>query len=101
METEADEVGLQLAAKACIDIREAPAFWGKMKLLEAGTEADEIPEFISTHPAHESRQDNLKSLLPSMMKYRMDCGCSKLISPDPNAFIELYTKRYKYTRVAV
>merc|ERR1711915_788442 len=31
MENEADKVGLFLAAKACYDVREAPAFWGKMK----------------------------------------------------------------------
>ena len=34
MEEEADEVGLKLAAKACVDIREAPLFWAKMRLLE-------------------------------------------------------------------
>ena len=33
METEADEVGLKLAAKACFDVREAPAFWAKMELV--------------------------------------------------------------------
>ena len=27
------QVGLQLAAKACFDVREAPAFWGLMELI--------------------------------------------------------------------
>lgn len=30
IEKEADVVGLELAAKACYDVREAPVFWGKM-----------------------------------------------------------------------
>ena len=33
METEADEVGLQLASKACFDIREAPVVWAKMNAI--------------------------------------------------------------------
>ena len=33
METEADEVGLQLASKACFDIREAPVLWAKMNAI--------------------------------------------------------------------
>jgi Zn-dependent protease with chaperone function len=34
MEMEADTSGLKLAAKACFDVREAPAFWMVMELLE-------------------------------------------------------------------
>ena len=34
IEKEADEVGLQLASKACFDVREGPLFWDKMKYLE-------------------------------------------------------------------
>jgi len=30
IESEADVVGLELAARACYDVREAPVFWGKM-----------------------------------------------------------------------
>ena len=33
MEAEADEVGLQLASKACFDIREAPVVWAKMNAI--------------------------------------------------------------------
>ena len=35
METEADEVGLLLASKACFDVREAVNFWGNMAKVEA------------------------------------------------------------------
>ena len=33
METEADEVGLKLASKACFDVRQAPVFWAKMNAI--------------------------------------------------------------------
>jgi len=35
-ETEADEVCLLFAAKACFDVREAPVFWGLMHLMTEG-----------------------------------------------------------------
>jgi Zn-dependent protease with chaperone function len=41
METEADEVGLQLAAKACFDVRQAPTFWALME--QAEEEGDKVP----------------------------------------------------------
>ena len=57
METEADEVGLKLASKACFDVRVAPVFWAKMNALSHSDLKDNIdqPEFLSTHPSHESR----------------------------------------------
>ena len=57
METEADEVGLKLASKACFDVRAAPVFWAKMNALSHSDLKDNIepPEFLSTHPSHESR----------------------------------------------
>ena len=84
METEADEVGLKLAAKACIDIREAPLFWAKMKLeSEMTSEAGEIPEFTSTHPTHEHREQMLASMVPDLLKLRTSCKCYKLPDLDP------------------
>ena len=79
MELEADEVGLQLAAKACFDVREAPALWGLMELMsEDPVETDPDFEFISTHPCHSTRQvnvmaDALCSLLSAL--------CSLLSAP--------------------
>ena len=51
METEADEVGLQLASKACFDVREAPVIWAKMIAISE-IEDDQVnpPEFLSSHP---------------------------------------------------
>jgi Zn-dependent protease with chaperone function len=56
MEMEADEVGLTMAAKACFDVREAPALWGLMELMsEDPIETDRDLEFVSTHPCHGTR----------------------------------------------
>ena len=92
METEADIVGIELASKACFDVREAPVFWGKMQMLEEialqmeGTEnGSELPEFLSTHPSHANRQNNLSDLIPKALETRSTCGCNKLSITDPLA----------------
>ena len=86
METEADVVGLELSAKACFDVREAPAFWGKMAIISEKEQPEhglEMPEFLSTHPSHSNRQKHLSDLIPSALDKRSLCGCSKLEGPDP------------------
>ena len=86
MENEADVVGLEISSKACFDVREAPAFWGKMQLIsetEVREGGLEIPEFLSTHPSHTNRQKQLSDLLPKALDKRSLCGCSKLDGPDP------------------
>ena len=55
METEADEVGMLLAAKSCLDVREAPAFWSRMAVMQELHE-EQMPEIVSSHPNHESRE---------------------------------------------
>ncbi len=64
LETEADIVGLELAAKACFDVRETSAFWHKMAIIDSvegmTISSDEIKipgnaEFLSTHPSHHTR----------------------------------------------
>lgn len=79
METEADQVGMLMAAKACLDVREAPAFWGKMELLaDNPLETDKDFEFISTHPCHSSRQEFLTGLLDQALQTRAKCGCEQV-----------------------
>ena len=66
-ESQADEVGLMLAAAACFDPNEAIPLWQRMAEMSGGQKP---PEFASTHPSEESRIAHLQSLMPKAMAYR-------------------------------
>ena len=66
-ETQADELGLMLAAAACFDPREAVPLWERMDK-NAGGGAP--PEFASTHPSAGTRIQQLDALMPKAMDYR-------------------------------
>lgn len=71
-ETEADEVGLMLAAAACFDPNEAVPLWERMGAAGGGQAP---PEFSSTHPNPGTRIRNLQALMPKAMEYRARfCG---------------------------
>jgi predicted Zn-dependent protease len=57
METEADRIGVELAARAGYDPRAAISLWQKMEKL-AGSQP---PQFLSTHPSNESRVADLQN----------------------------------------
>ncbi|MDX2187519.1 MAG: M48 family metallopeptidase [Opitutaceae bacterium] len=59
-ETEADQMGLLYMARAGYDPGEAIAFWERMH--DAGSHRQ--PEFMSTHPSHETRIRDLQAFLP-------------------------------------
>ncbi len=66
-ETQADEVGLMLAAAACFNPQEAVPLWERMGAASGG----EAPaEFTSTHPNPGTRIQNLQALMPKAMEYR-------------------------------
>ena len=64
-ENEADQIGIELAAKAGYDPRAAVTLW--QKLAKVGGSSP--PEFMSTHPSDETRQQRLGALAPKMMPY--------------------------------
>jgi len=66
-ETQADEMGLMLAAAACFDPRAAVPLWQRME--SAGGGAGQ-PEFASTHPNPGTRIERLEALMPKAMEYR-------------------------------
>ncbi|ELU06397.1 hypothetical protein CAPTEDRAFT_112381 [Capitella teleta] len=84
LETEADEVGLQLVAKACYDVRQSSVFWNVMALQsELPGQEGQIPEWLSTHPNHENRASRLDELIPEAIELRNKCKCLRLPDKDP------------------
>ncbi|NTV11800.1 MAG: M48 family metallopeptidase [Zoogloea sp.] len=55
-ETEADRIGVELAARAGYDPRAAVSVWQKMARASDG----QPPQWLSTHPSHENRQADLQ-----------------------------------------
>jgi predicted Zn-dependent protease len=78
-ESEADQIGIHLAAQACYDPRAAKRVFQAMKDQESKT-GQPPPEFLSTHPSHESRIVQFDQWLPEVMKtFRRDTGeCQRL-----------------------
>lgn len=62
-ESEADEIGIELAARAGYDPRAAVTLWQKMGQVGGDTP----PQFLSTHPSPENRQQRLKALGDKLM----------------------------------
>jgi predicted Zn-dependent protease len=63
-ESEADYIGILLAADAGYDPRESVALWERMGQMSGGSGPS---EFISTHPSHETRIGQLKKWMPEAM----------------------------------
>mmetsp|Transcript_14897 Transcript_14897/g.21065 ORF Transcript_14897/g.21065 Transcript_14897/m.21065 type:complete len:349 (+) Transcript_14897:151-1197(+) len=68
-ESEADQIGIHLAAYACYDPRAAKRVFAAMK---AGAERNEKgqlapPEFLSTHPSHDRRIAQFDDWMPKAM----------------------------------
>ncbi|MEZ5545196.1 MAG: M48 family metallopeptidase [Lysobacteraceae bacterium] len=71
-ESEADEVGLMLAAAACYDPREAIGLWQRMGQASGGQAP---PEFMSTHPSGSTRIAHLEQLMPTALEFHQRyCG---------------------------
>ncbi len=65
-ETEADRIGIELAAKAGYDPHAAVSLWEKMAKVSEGKAP---PQFLSTHPSSDTRIKELKELVPQMLPY--------------------------------
>jgi len=64
-ESEADYIGLLLAAQAGYDPHEAVHVWERMEQVSKG----QPPEFLSTHPGHGTRIKQLESQMNEAMSY--------------------------------
>ena len=65
-ESEADHIGLIFMAMAGYDPRVAPLFWQRMSQASSGGKP---PEFLSTHPADETRIRKLNEHMAEAMQY--------------------------------
>jgi predicted Zn-dependent protease len=65
-ESEADRIGLTLMARAGYDPREAIPFWERMSKQEGKLSP---PQFLSTHPAPETRIADIKKYIPEAMPF--------------------------------
>ena len=63
-ESEADYIGILLAADAGYDPRESVHLWERMEQHSGG---GATAEFLSTHPGHETRIEQLKQWMPEAM----------------------------------
>jgi predicted Zn-dependent protease len=62
-ESEADAIGLELAARAGYDPRAALTLWQKMAAASNGAP----PPFLSTHPSDATRQAAISALIPKVL----------------------------------
>ncbi|MBS1543701.1 MAG: M48 family metallopeptidase [Bacteroidetes bacterium] len=65
-ESEADHMGLIFMAMAGYDPNQAPIFWQRMSTMSGGQQP---PEWLSTHPSHETRIKDLQGWIPEAMQY--------------------------------
>ena len=66
-ETDADLVGMELAARAGYDPRAAANVWRKMSQLGAQSGNPQPPQILSTHPAHATRIKEIEANLPRVL----------------------------------
>jgi predicted Zn-dependent protease len=63
-ESEADQIGLMYMARAGFDPRESIKFWERMEKVGGA----QPPEFLSTHPSHGMRIQQLEELMPKAVE---------------------------------
>ncbi len=69
-ESEADVIGMMYMARAGYPPREAARVWQRMAQLSPNN----VPVFLSTHPSHRRRQENLNEWLPQARKKYQRAG---------------------------
>jgi predicted Zn-dependent protease len=95
-ETEADRIGIELAAKAGYDPRAAVTLWKKMGEVSGGGESRF--DFFSTHPAPPKRMETLAGLVPQMMPYYKDPSPRPVFPLKPTKLTNQFTPRPLYAR---
>jgi predicted Zn-dependent protease len=78
-ETEADQIGIELAARAGYDPKAAVTLWEKMGKLGGNP-----PEFLSTHPSPANRAAALKELAVKVEPYYLAVKSGKTVTEAPS-----------------
>ncbi|XP_025202412.1 metalloendopeptidase OMA1, mitochondrial-like [Melanaphis sacchari] len=71
-ETEADRVGFELAANACVDVTQGYQFWESISVLNGPPKQF---WWMQTHPTDKSRAQHLYNLIPVAKKLQKLAGC--------------------------
>lgn len=82
-EAEADVIGLELMAKAGFDPRQAIGLWHNMDR----TSGPQPPEWLSTHPSHASRIQEIERYLPKVLPWYEEARATGRI---PNCRLDGY-----------
>ena len=77
-ESEADQIGIELAARAGYDPNAAVTLWEKMGKASAGKSP---PQFLSTHPSADTRSARLKELIPKVEPYYQQAKANPVQAP--------------------
>jgi predicted Zn-dependent protease len=76
-ESEADRIGIEIAARAGFEPEAAVSLWKKM--LAAGGKGP--PQFLSTHPAPDTRIKDLSTLVPHMQPIYASASKAPVAAP--------------------
>ncbi|KAL7274097.1 metalloendopeptidase [Rhizina undulata] len=87
-EAEADYIGLMLMAQACYDPAKAVNFWLEMEKLQQF----QPPQFLSTHPSHETRVKNIQQWLPEAQQKLIESDCGKTLD-----YVDEFKKAFHYS----
>ncbi|KAL6767291.1 hypothetical protein ACKKBG_A39385 [Auxenochlorella protothecoides x Auxenochlorella symbiontica] len=77
-ETEADVIGIQLAAQACYDPAAAASVFQKLGAAEKKMGGTAMPKFLRTHPLSDERVARIKEELPKALGMYELAGCESL-----------------------
>jgi predicted Zn-dependent protease len=87
-ELEADQIGIELAARAGFDPRAAVTLWEKM-----AKEGRAPPEFLSTHPSPENRKQRLEELAARVEPYYLAAKAGQPLGEAPKFLSEAANER--------
>ncbi|KAK9822887.1 hypothetical protein WJX74_001067 [Apatococcus lobatus] len=93
LESEADAIGLKLAAQACYNPDSAVQVFEKFNQIEKKFGADRIPGFLRTHPMNDARIAAIQKNLPAAHELYEASGCRQKESVFRAAFGQQWSSR--------